>query len=299
VPEMQMVRAARYAMGTRFEIALYGERSGYLKAAGEEALREIERLDRQLSFYREDSDITDLNVRAAYEPVTVDPRLFALLQQAAQLSEQTGGAFDITIAPLLRCWGFVGGSGQMPQDGEVEAALACTGMNHVILDAVNYTVRYDHPGVMLDLGAIGKGYAVDQAVELLRENGISSALLHGGTSSVYAIGAPPDADAWSIALQRPFAPSDAEPLTTIALRDAALSVSAPHNKWFEAEGRRYGHVIDPRLGRPTSRSLLAAVVTETATEGDALSTALLVRGPDWLPELNRLPAISGTLVTTQ
>jgi FAD:protein FMN transferase len=294
--EMQMVRAARYAMGTRFEIALYGERPGYLKAAGEEALNEIARLDAQLSFYREESDITDLNARAPYGSVPVDPRLFALLRRAAELSEQTEGAFDITIAPLLRCWGFVGASGQMPQEGEIEAALACTGMQHVILDEANTMVRYDRPGVMLDLGAIGKGYAVDQAVELLRENGITSALLHGGTSSIYAIGTPPDADAWSVALQRPFAPSEAAPLTTIALRDAALSVSAPHGKWFQSEGRRYGHVIDPRLGRPASRSLLAATVTDSATDGDAFSTALLVLGPDWLPELSHLQPTARAIV---
>jgi thiamine biosynthesis lipoprotein len=294
-----MVRAARYAMGTRFEVVLYGERPGYLKAAAEEALNEIARLDAQLSFYRNDSDITDLNQRAAYEAVPVDPRLFTLLARAAELSEQTDGAFDITIAPLLRCWGFVGATGRMPMDSEVDDALTLTGMHHVVLDAANFTVRFDRQGVMLDLGAIGKGYAVDQAVELLRENGIISALLHGGTSSVYAIGAPPDTAGWSVALQRPFASPDAPPLTILTLRDAALSVSAPHGKWFQSEGRRYGHVIDPRTGRPASRSLLAATLTDAATDGDALSTALLVLGADWLPEFVQLKPSAGAIVVTE
>jgi thiamine biosynthesis lipoprotein len=158
-------------------------------------------------------------------------------------------------------------------------------MRHVLLDAEHGTVRFDREGVMLDLGAIGKGYAVERAVEILRDMEITRALLHGGTSTVYALGAPPEEEAWRIAVQRPFVPEEGDYLTQIALRDGALSVSAPHNKWFEANGRRYGHVIDPRSGYPASRHLLAALITESATESDALSTALLTRGESFLPAL--------------
>ncbi len=272
-------------MGTRFELVLYGERESYLRTAGEEALDEIARLEAQLSLYRPDSDISDLNARAAYEAVPVDPRLFALLALAQRLSEETGGAFDMTVAPLMRCWGFVGGSGRMPSEAEITAARECVGMQHVRLDPTRYTVRFDRAGVSLDLGAIGKGYAIERAVGLLRDNGITSALLHGGTSTVYGLGVPPDAAAWMVAIQRPFATEAGDHVMQVPLRDRVLSVSAPHGKWFEAAGRRYGHVLDPRTGYPTSRAQLAALILDSATESDALSTALLTLGAEGLPAI--------------
>jgi FAD:protein FMN transferase len=291
-----MVTMALRAMGTRFELVLYGQNESYLRATGEEALLEIERLEAQLSLYREDSDLTDLNLRAAYETVPVDPRFFHILERAKQLWAESGGAFDPTVAPLMRCWGFVGGTGKMPTEAEIEAARAVVGMQYVHLDAENFTVSFDREGVTLDLGAIGKGYAVERAMDILRDNEVTSGLLHGGTSSIYALGAPPDAEAWTIAVQRPFTEGE-DYIARVPLRDGALSVSAPHGKWFESEGRRYGHVIDPRTGYPASRSLLAALVTDSPTDGDALSTALLTRGEEFLPELwqNR-PDIRALLV---
>jgi len=306
------VMLAMHAMATRFELVLWGSDVPGLRGAGEEALEEIARLERLLSFYRPSSELSELNARAAHEPVTASPRLFHLLRRARELSALTAGAFDITVAPLMRCWGFVGGSGQMPDGADIEAARALVGMQHVLLDEENYTVRFDRPGVTLDLGAIGKGYAVDVAVELLRDSGVTSALLHGGGSSVYGIGAPPDDQAWRVAVRGPYADQEADEdsyLAHVALRDTALSVSAPHGKWFLSEGRRYGHVIDPRIGYPASRNIASAVVTPCATDGDALSTALLTLGAEWLPELARLyPAIralvaveseAGQIVTTQ
>jgi thiamine biosynthesis lipoprotein len=286
-------------MGTRFELILYGADESFLRAAGEEALDEIERLDAQLSFYRPTSDINDLNARAAYEDVPLDPRLFALLVHAQRLSEESAGAFDITVAPLMRCWGFVGGSGQMPTEEEIAAARERVGMQHVLLDATRFTVRFDREGILLDLGAIGKGYAIERAISLLRDNGISNALLHGGTSTIYGLGAPPDADAWTVAIQQPFSAEAGAHLAQVALRDRALSVSAPHGKWFEFAGRRYGHVLDPRTGYPTSRNLLAALILDSATESDALSTALLTLGADWLPTLAVYRPDACALVATE
>lgn len=282
---LELVTLAVHAMGTRFEVALWGESVVQLTAAGEEALAEIERLEAQLSLYRADSDISDLNARAASEAVPVEPRLFRLLERAAQLTAETEGAFDITVAPLIACWGFLGGSGMMPSNEAIAAAKELVGMEKVTLDAENYTVRFQREGMRLDLGSIGKGYAVDCAAELLREAGIKSGLLHGGTSSVVAIGSPPDEEAWVIAIQRPFDTTEGNYLTKISLKDTTLSVSAPHGKSFEAGGQRYGHVLDPRTGYPTSRNLLAALVLDSATEGDALSTGLLTLGADWLPTL--------------
>lgn len=268
-------------MATRFELVLPGEDPVRLRAAGEEALDEIERLEVQLSFYRPSSEISDLNSRAAREPVAVDPRLFRLLQRAKALSEATDGAFDITVAPLMRCWGFVGGTGRLPDPEELDAARAVVGMERVELDEEAFTVRFLAEGVTLDLGAIGKGYALERAAELLVEAGVTSALLHGGTSTVVALGAPPDAEHWSIAIQHPTRPD--EHVAVVPLRDESLSVSAVHGKAFEAEGRLLGHVLDPRTGQPVMGAQLAAVAMPSATDSDALSTGLLILGEEWLP----------------
>ena len=277
---METVTLARNAMNTRFELVLHGENAASLRAAAEEALTEVERIESRLSLFRPGSEIARVNAFAAHEAVRVSPEVFTLLAQAQQLSAETGGAFDITMAPLLRCWGLLGKSdGSIPTAEELARARAICGMNLVGLDRPSFTVRFARAGVMLDLGAIGKGYAVEKAAEILRETGVTSALIHGGTSTVYAIGTPTDSDAWKIAIDHPAgAASAANPLATVTLRDESISISAISGKCFTANGRTLGHVIDPRTGEPATRALLTAVVLPSATETDALSTALLVAG---------------------
>ncbi|MCI0537851.1 MAG: FAD:protein FMN transferase, partial [Verrucomicrobiales bacterium] len=259
-------------MATRFELVLHGENGVALRAAGEEALAEIQRLDAQLSLYRPTSEIAHLNALAAERAVRVEPSLFRLLQQAGRLSRETNGGFDITIGPLMRCWGFMGGSGEMADESAVAEARSKVGMNLVELNENDFTVRFSRRGVMLDLGAIGKGYALERAAEILRENGIASALLHGGTSTVCAIGAPPETPAWNIAIANPAThflaaseprenvPSEERPLVVVPLKDHALSVSAVWGKSFSSAGRILGHVLDPRTGAPVQQALAAAVI---------------------------------------
>lgn len=295
---MLSLQSSHYSMATEFELLVYGDRETYLQSVTEAVFQEISRLEAQLSFYNPNSDISDLNRRAAHGAVVVEPRLFHLLAKAKALSEATGGAFDPTVAPLMRCWGFVGASGSMPTAEAIAEARKVVGMHHLHLDARAYTVEFDTDGVQLDLGAIGKGYGVECAVELLREYEIEAALLHGGTSTAYALGRPPDADAWTVAVQRPFDTTPGHHLTRLTLRDEALSVSAPHGKWFASEGRRYGHVIDPRTGYPAGNALLSALVTASATDSDALSTALLTLGPEGLPVIGSLLPDARALVAT-
>jgi FAD:protein FMN transferase len=291
---MPPVILALNAMATRFELVLHGPNATRLRAAGEAALKEVERLEAQLSLYRPTSEIARVNASAAREPVRVSPSVFRLLQHARQLHGESGGAFDITVAPLVRCWGFMHGTGRMPDPAEIEEARGRSGMAHVMLDEENYSVRFDREGVMIDLGAIGKGYAIDCAAETLREAGVTSALLHGGTSTVYGIGAPPDADGWKIALAPP--PDQPPRETAVTLRDNALSVSAVWGKSFEVDGKKFGHVIDPRTGRPVNNAVQAAVVLPSATETDALSTALLVVGLEGHDAISRLRPDMRTLV---
>ena len=309
---MTSVALARDAMATRFEVVLHGENPVSLRAAGEEALDEIERLEAQLSLYRPTSEIARLNARAARQPVRVEPGLFRMLQHAQQLCRESGGTFDITVGPLMRCWGFLKGSGALPSPEEIEAARAQVGMQHVQLNPKDFTVQFLREGMMLDLGAIGKGYAIEQAADILREIGVTSALLHGGTSTIVAIGHPPDADDWKVAIEYPKDRRTGVPpvpeateageegrerswdaklgeaanrpeacpglLAVVPLRNESLSVSAVWGKSFQSGTQTYGHIIDPRTGQPASRAALAAVALPSATETDALSTALLTVG---------------------
>lgn len=266
-------------MATRFEIALHGGNRTTLRAAAEEALDEIDRLESQLSIYRPSSDLARINARAASEPVRVEPRLMRFLIRARELAEATGGAFDITAAPLIRAWGFMGGSGSSPADADLAAAREATGWRHVELDVDRCLVRLLHPTARLDPGAIGKGYALDRATEILREAGVENALFHGGTSTVCAIGSPPGQPFWSVALPTPPDSTAAPQPRIVHLRDESLSVSAVWGKSFVSAGRTLGHVIDPRKGVPVEGARMAAVVLPGATESDAVSTALLVLGP--------------------
>ena len=263
-----------HAMATRFELILEGEDGVALRAAGEEALREIERVDQQLSRYRADSEISMLNRHAAHRPVRVSPPLFRLLADCSRFSALTGGAFEVTVGPLVRLWRTAGQRGQLPTSEEIEAARAVTGCAHLSFDPENFTIGFDRRGVEIDLGGYGKGYAIGRAVEILREYGVTNGLLHGGTSSVAAIGS----KSWSIRLQDPLPP---EP---IELRDQALSVSAVHGRKFQAGGREYGHVIDPATGQPVEGVLAAAASGPSPAICEVVSTALLVRGTEWLTE---------------
>ncbi len=301
------VAVAREAMATRFELVLPGRDEVRLRAAGEAALDEIERLEAQLSFYRADSELTRLNRRAAQEPVQVEPQFFELLERAQRIYELTEGAFDPTIAPLMRAWGFVGAAGRLPDPERLETARAVSGMHLVRLNRSARSVRFERPGVMLDLGAIGKGYAIERAAELLLDLGIVSAIIHGGTSTVYALGTPPDGGAWKVAVPKPAASPGGSlksgvpgepglPLAVVSLRDQAMSISAVWGKAFESDGHVYGHVLDPRLGRPVAGAVMAAAVTTSATDADAFSTALLVLGTSGFERLSRAEAVAGLLV---
>ena len=274
---MHTVRLALQAMATRFELVLHGDNEPRLRAAGEEALEEIRLLEEALSFYRASSEISRINRQASAGPVRTQARVFRVLQTAARVSEGTRGAFDITVAPLMKCWGFVRGGGHWPDKKDLAAARSVTGMHLVALEEDNLTVEFARPGVMLDLGAIGKGYAIEEAARILGACGVEHAFLHGGTSTMAALGAPPGGDAWKAAVPRP---EDGAPLAVAPLRNEALSVSAVEGKAFAHKGEIFGHVIDPRTGYPVQGAHLAAVKHASATMCDALSTALLVLGPE-------------------
>ena len=287
-----LVRAAIDAMATRFELVIVadGMETGRARAIGEEALAEIARLEDRLSLFRPSSDIAGINRAAAERPVAVSHVLFSLLQRCMEFSAACDDAFDMSVGPLTRLWK---GAATVPPASAIDEARRRSGWRHIVLDADGSTVRFTRSGVTIDLGAAGKGYAVDRAIEVLRSHGVARALLHGGTSSVHALGTAPGGGPWRVGW------SGDRRRNAFELCDAALSVSAVHGRTFSSGGRDYGHVIDPRTGWPTADTASAVVTGPASFDCDALSTALLVRGASWLPALRaHFPGYDGRVVAS-
>lgn len=265
-------------MACTYAIEAYGPDAGLLPGILEEAFDEVDRIDRLMSHYKADSPLSRVNREAASHPVAVDAELFDFIADAMRYGRESGGAFDITVGPLMKAWGFFRGEGRMPSDEELARAVRHVGGNHVILDPRDRTIRFDEDGVELDLGGIAKGYAVDRVVRLLGERRIAAALVSAGGSTIYAVGAPPGRAAWDVMIQDPV---DARKIAlTVPLKDRAVSVSGSSEKSFESGGVTYSHIMDPRTGRPVQGILSVAVLAATGTAGDALDNAFFVLGPD-------------------
>ena len=267
-------------MGSTFSIVLYALDRDRLESAAQAAFEEVRRLDQLLSALRPDSECSIVNRGAARRPVQVSPELYHLLSRCLEHSRETDGAFDITIGPLKRAWGFVGGNGNIPTAAALAEARRHVGSRLVQLDAGSRTVQFDHPGVEIDLGGIGKGYAVDRAADVLRAHGIDTALVAGSTSSLVGLGAPPaEPRGWRADIR-----DSAHRSTRIAevfLRDTALTTSGTGEKCFWSGGTLYSHILDPRTGWPVQSIAQVSVVTLRAVEGEVWAKACLLNGSGW------------------
>jgi thiamine biosynthesis lipoprotein len=270
--------ASRLSMGCVYAIEAYGRNAEALPAILNEAFDEVDRIDRLMSHYKVESELSRLNREAARGPVTVSPELFDFIVEALRYGRESDGAFDVTVGPLMKAWGFFRGEGRVPSGAELAAARRLVGRTHVVVDPGARTIAFDTPGVELDLGGIAKGYAVDRVVHLLRRRQIEAALVSAGGSTIYALGAPPGRKGWPVEILDPVASS--RTAFTVELKDRALSIAGISDKSFEADGRTYSHVMDPRTGRPVEGMLAVAVLTTTGTAGDALDDAFFVLGPE-------------------
>jgi FAD:protein FMN transferase len=271
----QWLRVHRTAMACRFEVTLFADDARHIDAA-RAALDEAGRIEAVLTVFRESSELSRINSHAAGTPEPAGSELFTLLTRCQHLHAATGGAFDITSTPLSRCWGFLEREGRVPPATDIDAARRRVGMDWVMLDATARTVRFTQPEMQLNLGSIGKGYALDRMGQLLRRDGVRRALVSAGGSSVLAIGGA--GRGWTIDVTSPQLDSR---IARLRLRDGALGTSGAGEQFFVADGgdgARYGHVIDPRTGWPARGVLSASVVTPDAETADALSTAFLVGG---------------------
>lgn len=289
VAEGHWIRVHRQAMACRFEVTL-SDQDEPAVAAARAALDEADRVEACLTVFRPTSAIMEVNRNAADRSVAVDQELFDLLQVCAGLSSRTRGAFDITSTPLSRAWGFLARDAQVPEPAAIETARALVGMDGVELDSVHRTVRFRRTGMELNLGGIGKGYALGCMAAVLRRHDVRHALLSAGGSSAVAVGG--RGAGWPVDLRS--ARFADRPLARLWLREGALSTTGAGEQFVELNGTRYGHVLDPRSGWPAPAGLVSAsCITSDPAVAEALSTAFFVSGLEFAREF--CAAHEGTL----
>ena len=278
-PELLRLESSVQAMGSTYSVVLYGADREQLEEAAELAFAEAKRLDEELSNYKPESPWSQVNRFAAERPVPVPAELFDLLSACLNYSKLSDGAFDITVGPLMRVWGFYKGSGHLPKPGLVKTALASVGYKGILLDSKTRTVRFAKKGVEMDPGGIGKGFAVDRMVDVLRKAGIQIALVSGSGSSIYGMGAPPGEKGWTISIRDPR--DETKTVQDIMLHDESLSTSGSYEKFFEAEGKICAHIMDPRTGFPAQGMLSVSVITPHTIDSEAWCKPFFINGRAW------------------
>src|SRR6266850_7794513 len=268
------------AMGATFSVVLYGSDRSQMEKAADAAFDEVHRLDRLLSNYKQGSEWSEVNRTAGVRPVKLSAELFRLLSDCLKYSRESDGAFDITVGPLMKVWGFYKGEGALPRPADVTDALTRVGHRHVRLDAAAQTIQFDRAGMELDPGGIGKGYAVDRMVEVLRRSGVHVALVSAAGSSIYGLGAPPDEPTgWRITIRDP---NDSnKSAAEVFLRDMSLSTSGSYEKFFWADGRTYAHIMDPRTGYPASGAASVSVIAPRTIDSEAWAKPFFINGRTW------------------
>jgi FAD:protein FMN transferase len=269
-----LIHKTKYSMGTVYEIAVYDPQPERASAAIDKAFAEIVRLDAMMSNYKPESDLSRLNREGHFHPVKVPPELYRLIEESVQYSRISDGKFDITVAPLVDMWKAALRGNRVASEAEQEKLRACVGYEKIEFIPPDL-VEFHSPCMRIDLGSIGKGYAVDHAVEVLRGDGIKNALVDAGQSSIYGMGAPPGKSAWEVHLCDPSKRVD----PTVMLNENSVSTSEQTPRSLLGN-ETAGHIIDPDSGKPLETKYALSVIARTGTASDALSTTLLLVGPE-------------------
>jgi FAD:protein FMN transferase len=277
-PVAQLYCTTHPAMGTEYSLYLYAGSRDEAESIAHPVFQEVDRVDELLSNYQPSSELSRINREAFQQAVTTDPETFRFLETCLAWSERSRGAFDISVGKLMKVWKFFGASGALPKRAEIAAAREHVGWEKIRLDPSQRTVRFLSAEIELDPGGIGKGYAIDRAVRILRAKQISAALLSAGSSTIYALGAPPGEAGWKVRVPSTY--SDDDTVSTVVLRDTSLSTANLSEKHFVADGKLYGAIMDPRTLQPVRGMLQVTVTSPSATDSDALSNALFVLGPE-------------------
>jgi len=270
-----------HALGGPCALQLYAGSASALQAAAAAAQAEVLRIEAKYSRYREDSVLSQINASAgAAQGVTVDEETAALLDYAAAAWEQSGGLFDATSGVLRRAWDFR--AGRMPADGELQALLSCVGWGKL---------RWDRPqlrlpaGMELDFGGFGKEYAVDRVAALLQALGLRHGLVELG-GDLRAVGPHPDGAPWRVGIRHPRAPE--QPIATVDLATGAIATSGDYERYFERDGRRYSHILDPRSGWPVSGPASVSVLAEQCLIAGTVTTVAMLKGEACEPWLETM-----------
>jgi FAD:protein FMN transferase len=270
----QLVHKTKYSMGTVYEIAVYDPSPGHASRAIDKAFAEIVRLDEVLSNFKPESELSQLNRNGHFHPIKVSADLYTVIAESDKYSRLSGGKYDITVAPLVDMWKAALLGNRVTSEAEQQKLRACVGYEKIELTPPD-TVEFHSRCMRIDVGSIGKGYAVDRAVEVLRAEGIKDALLVAGQSSIYGMGAPPGKTAWEVHLRDPSGRVD----PVVMLHDNSVSTSEQTPASLLGN-ETAGHIIDPASGKPLETKYAFSIVAKTGTASDALSTTLLLLGPE-------------------
>ena len=278
-------------MGTRVSVELWADDEVRGRGLVDEVMREYRRIDDAMSTYKPDSEISLVNARAAESPVAISDELFGLVERSLELSQASGGAFDITYDSVGYLYDFR--ARQRPTDAQIEERLGAVDYRHVVLDRERRTIFFTTAGVRINLGGIAKGWVVERAAAMLRERGVQHALLNaGGDTRVLG---DRRGEPWIVGIRHPRVAD--EVVTRLPLIDEAISTSGDYERYFEENGRRYHHILNPATGRPTEGILTVTVIGPDGTLTDGLDTAIFVLGAEkGLELIERYPGYETIIV---
>ena len=269
------VRHEGTVMGSSLEIEIFGPEQAVCEKALADARTELERLDRMMTDWKPESPLMDVNRAAGKQPVAVPEELYFIVERSLRVSELTEGAFDISFAGAGKLWNWRAADPPVPDEATVKAALANVGWKGILLDAKARTVFLEKPGMRIGLGAIGPGFAGDRAMEKIRAHGIRDACVNL-SGDVMLIGKK-DGVPWNVAVTHPR--KKGENIAVLPVSNAAVSTSGDYERFFEKNGKRYGHIIDPRTGYPADACQSVTIVAPNLAFADALATGVFVLGP--------------------
>lgn len=292
---VERYQSARPMMGTLVEITVCAGDEASAFDLLNQAFSEFERIEQLMSTRIETSEVARINREGFPGPIVIDREVFDLIKRSIEIDRETSGAFDITVGPLLKLWPLYRAEKILPNDDQIHQALERTGTELMMLDPEKSTLMFKQPGMAIDLGGIAKGYAIDRTIALLRQAGVTSALVNAG-GDLYALGRKPDGKPWRVGVRHPRRPE--ELIAVLDVHDVAIMTSGDYERFFLKDGKRYSHIIDPRTGFTSRGTASVTIAAPNATRADALATGVLVLGPAAGLELvNRLPDVEGAILS--
>lgn len=295
-PKERSFPRTRLLMGTKVTITVRDVPEGKAYKAINHAFQEMERIESLFSTYKEDSEISRINREAGEKVIPANPEVIMLIGKSLHFSSLSGGAFDITVRPLMQLWGFTRKEGRIPSREELERTLPLVNYKNILLDGKENRIGFSREGVEIDLGGIAKGYAVDKAVEVLRKEGINSALVNAG-GDLFALGSFKKRP-WRVGIRDPR--QREEIMGILEVEDRGVATSGNYERYFIHKGKRYSHLINPWSGLPVEGIEGVTIIAPNTTTADALATAVFVLGPQkGIKLIDELKGVEGLIVDSR